>query len=178
MGDSLSAAYNMPIDKSWPVLFQRKLKDIDDDFVVVNASISGETTGGGLQRLASLLDQHQPGYLLLELGGNDGLRGYRFAQVEQNLERMITMATDRDIAVLLIGVRLPPNLGPVYNLRFQKIFNNLAEQHGVVFLPRFLEGVAAADPLLMQPDGIHPTALAQPKLAERVFNSFQSGFLK
>ena len=178
MGDSLSAAHNMPIDKSWPVIFQRKLKNVDKNFVVVNASISGETSGGGLQRLPQLLDRHQPAYLVLELGGNDGLRGYRFSQVEQNLSQMISMAIERNIRVLLVGVRLPPNLGPVYNRRFQKIFDNLAAQHRVVLLPRFLQDVAASDPELMQEDGIHPTALAQPKLAERVFEHFRAGFLK
>lgn len=145
---------------------------------VVNASISGETTHGGLERLAALLDQHQPNYLIIELGGNDGLRGYSFKQTQQNLEQMVQMARQRDIPTMLVGVRLPPNLGPVYNQRFQRIFEAVTDRHEVVYLPRFLEGVAASDPTYMQADGIHPTATAQPILAERVYQHFTSGFLQ
>jgi len=172
MGDSLSAAYNIAIEHSWPELFRDRLKALDPKLQLVNASISGETTVGGVQRLPALLERHQPAYLILELGGNDGLRGFRFAETRANLEKMIDMALSRGAAVLLIGVRLPPNLGPVYNARFQAIYETLAESRPVTYLPRFLEGVAADDPALMQDDGIHPTARAQPILADKVYSSF------
>ncbi len=178
MGDSLSAAYNIPIEKSWPVLFQQKLDELGSGHRVVNASISGETSAGGLERFPALLQEHDPAIVILELGGNDGLRGFRFAGIQANLDAMIRMALERDTQVLLVGVRLPPNLGPVYNERFQRIFGELARTHPVTFLPRFLEGVAASDPQYMQNDGIHPTAAAQPLLADRVFRSFRSGFIE
>jgi acyl-CoA thioesterase-1 len=177
MGDSLSAAYNISIDQSWPYLFQQKLISKHDQHLVVNASISGETSVGGAQRLESLLQKHQPTHLILELGGNDGLRGFRFEQTRNNLDRMIEMSLQRDIKVLLIGVRLPPNLGPVYNARFQRVFESLSSDYEeVVYLPRFLEGIAADKPEYMQDDGIHPTALAQPLLSERVFDVFWLNF--
>lgn len=177
MGDSLSAAYNISIDRSWPVLFRDKLQAVAEGFDVVNASISGETTVGGLERLPALLDKHQPSHMILELGGNDGLRGYPFKQTQDNLREMIELARKRDIQVLLIGVRLPPNLGPVYNQRFQQLYEQLAEQLDLPFLPRFLEGVAADKPEYMQDDGIHPTELAQPLLSDKVFESFRRYFL-
>ena len=173
LGDSLSAAYNIAIEDSWPQLFRTKLGTLGRDLQLVNASISGETTVGGRQRLPDLLERHQPDYLILELGGNDGLRGYRFADTRDNLQAMIDMALQRGAGVLLVGVRLPPNLGPIYNQRFQDVYRTLADNNPVVYLPRFLEGVAADDPDLMQADGIHPTAKAQPILARRVFTYFK-----
>jgi len=166
VGDSLSAAYNIPIEESWPVLLQQQLGR--DRAELINASISGETTNGGRQRLPTLLRQHQPDILILELGGNDGLRGYPFSRTRDNLAAMIEAARQSGARVLLIGVRLPPNLGPAYNRRFQKIFADLAAQYDIAYLPRFLEGVAASDAELMQSDGIHPTAAAQPILAQKV----------
>jgi acyl-CoA thioesterase-1 len=176
MGDSLSAAYNISLEQSWPVLFQQKLQSIAPQSTLINASISGETSGGGAERLEALLNQHQPTHLILELGGNDGLRGYKFNQTRQHLASMITLAQQRGIQVLMIGVRLPPNLGPLYNQRFQLIFEQLTEQFSITYLPRFLEGIAADRPEYMQQDGIHPTALAQPLLADKVFNLFQNAY--
>ncbi len=177
LGDSLSAAYNIAIEQSWPVLFDEQLKTVVADSQVTNASISGETTQGGLARLPELLTHHQPTHLIVELGGNDGLRGFKFKQTQQNLQSIIDMALKQKIKVLLIGVRLPPNLGPVYSQRFQQIFENLAQNINVAFLPRFLEGVAADKPEYMQADGIHPTAVAQPILSNKVFNIFQQHFM-
>ena len=168
MGDSLSAAYNMAIEQSWPALMQNQLNRQNTGVKVINASISGETSIGGLERLPALLDKHQPQFMVLELGGNDGLRGYKFSQTRANLASMIRLAHEADAKVLLIGVRLPPNLGPVYNQRFQQMYQQLAEEFAVAFIPRFLEGIAASDPAYMQADGIHPTSLAQPILADRV----------
>lgn len=168
LGDSLSAAYNIPIDKGWPRLFTDNIRSSFPQTSVINASISGETTFGGLQRLPQLLDEHRPTHLIIELGGNDGLRGLGFDQSTDNLRRMVQLAVQRQITVLLIGVRMPPNFGAAYNARFQRIFESIAEEFAIPYLPRFLDGVAAGDPALMQPDGIHPTATAQPILAQKV----------
>ncbi len=178
MGDSLSAAYNISMEHSWPVIFQQKLKSAEPQSEVINASISGETTLGGVERLMALLDKHKPSHMILELGGNDGLRGFKFKQTKQALQTMIDMAQNQQIEVLMIGVRLPPNLGPVYNRRFQLIYQQLADQLDITYLPRFLEGVAAGNPDWMQQDGIHPTVLAQPFLADKVFSLFSSNYLQ
>ncbi len=173
-GDSLSAAYNIPVDTSWPQLFSANIRASFPETSVINASISGETTFGGLQRLPELLDQHRPSHLIIELGGNDGLRGLNFDQSTDNLRQMIRMARDREITVLLIGVRMPPNFGAAYNTRFQQVFASVAEEFSIHYLPKFLDGVAASDPALMQTDGIHPTELAQPILAQKVEQKMRS----
>ncbi len=168
LGDSLSAAHNIPIDKGWAQLFSTNIRSSFPQTSVINASISGETTYGGLQRLPGLLTKHQPTHLVIELGGNDGLRGFAFNQSTDNLRQMIRLAHARGIAVLLIGVRMPPNLGTAYNTRFQQVFETVVRDSGINYLPMFLQGVAASDPSLMQADGIHPTVLAQPILAQKV----------
>ena len=168
LGDSLSAAHNMPIDKGWAQLFSTNIGASFAHTSVVNASISGETTFGGLQRLPELLQQHQPSHLIIELGGNDGLRGLGFEQSTDNLLRMVRLAQAQQVTVLMIGVRMPPNFGAAYNQRFQQIFEQVVADTGIHYLPHFLEGVAASDPALMQADGIHPTELAQPLLAQKV----------
>jgi acyl-CoA thioesterase-1 len=168
LGDSLSAAHNMPVDKGWAHLFSNNIGASFAQSSVINASISGETTFGGLQRLPELLQQHQPSHLIIELGGNDGLRGLGFDQSTENLRRMVRLAQAQQITVLMIGVRMPPNFGAAYNQRFQQIFERVVAATDIHYLPRFLEGVAASDPALMQADGIHPTALAQPLLAQKV----------
>lgn len=178
LGDSLSDAYNIPVDQSWPVLFQRQLQKIEPDTTLVNASISGETTSGGLERLPELLERHQPTHLIIELGGNDGLRGLSFNQAQSNLQAMIDLALEREIQVLLIGVRLPPNMGPAYNRLFQEMYAALVERNPVEYLPRFLDGIAADQPSLMQEDGIHPTASAQPLLADKVLAVFRRAWLQ
>jgi len=168
LGDSLSAAHNIPVDQGWTQLFSTNIRASFAHTSVINASISGETTFGGLQRLPELLQQHQPGHLIIELGGNDGLRGLDFEQSTQNLRRMVRLAQSQQVTVLMIGVRMPPNFGAAYNQRFQQIFEQVVADTGIHYLPRFLEGIAASDPALMQSDGIHPTALAQPLLAQKV----------
>ncbi len=168
LGDSLSAAHNIPVDQGWVRIFSDNIGASFPQTSVINASISGETTFGGLQRLPGLLQQHDPTHLVIELGGNDGLRGLRFAQSTENLQQMVALAQARDTRVLLIGVHMPPNLGAVYNSRFQEVFETVAREAAIDYLPRFLEGVAASDPALMQSDGIHPTAAAQPILAQKV----------
>ena len=158
----------MPLDRGWPALFRTNIGANFAQTSVVNASISGETTFGGLQRLPQLLDEHRPTHLIIELGGNDGLRGLGFAQSTENLRRMVRLAQEAGASVLLIGVRMPPNLGMAYNRRFQQIFEDVAREFDIHYLPRFLEGIAASDPDLMQDDGIHPTEKAQPLLAQKV----------
>lgn len=174
LGDSLSAAYNIPVAQSWPQIFSSNIRVSFPQSRVINASISGETTFGGLQRLQALVDEHQPSHLIIELGGNDGLRGLNFKQTTDNLRQMLKIAEQHSINVLLIGVRMPPNLGPAYNNRFQQIFNTVAEEFPLRYLPEFLQGVAASDAALMQEDGIHPTALAQPLLAQKVIREMEA----
>lgn len=173
LGDSLSAAHNIPLDKGWAQLFSTNIRASFAHSSVINASISGETTFGGLQRLPDLLQQHQPSHLIIELGGNDGLRGLGFDQSTENLRQMAQLALSQDISVLLIGVRMPPNFGASYNNRFQQVFENVVNEYDIHYLPRFLEGIAASDPALMQGDGIHPTELAQPLLAQKVTTAMQ-----
>lgn len=168
LGDSLSAAHNIPIDKGWPQLFSTNIRASFPQTSVINASISGETTYGGLQRLPQLLLEHKPSHLIIELGGNDGLRGLGFSQSTENLRQMVELAQAQGVTVLLIGVRMPPNFGLAYNLRFREIFESVSSEYQIHYLPKFLDGVAASDPSLMQDDGIHPTALAQPILAYKV----------
>ncbi|MBT8434210.1 MAG: arylesterase [Gammaproteobacteria bacterium] len=168
LGDSLSAAYNIPVDKGWAQLFSTNIRSTFPQTSVINASISGETTYGGLQRLPELLQAHQPTHLIIELGGNDGLRGLGFEQSKENLRQMVQLAEARSITVLLIGVRMPPNFGAAYNTRFQEIFESTATEYEIHYLAKFLDGIAASDPAFMQADGIHPTAIAQPLLAQKV----------
>jgi len=168
LGDSLSAAHNIPVDQGWVRLFEHNMGSRFERTSVINASISGETSFGGRQRLPGLLEAHDPTHLIVELGGNDGLRGLNFTQTTENLRAMVRLASQRGSSVLLIGVRMPPNFGAAYNQRFQRMFEEVASEPGVHYLPRFLEGIAASDPALMQADGIHPTAIAQPLLADKV----------
>jgi len=168
LGDSLSAAHNIPLEQGWPQLFRTNIRASFPQTTVINASISGETTFGGLQRLPRLLEEHNPTHLIIELGGNDGLRGLDFRQTTDNLRQMVGLAQARGIVVLLIGVRMPPNFGAAYNARFQQVFATIAKEFDIQYLPKFLDGVAASDPDLMQDDGIHPTARAQPILAHKV----------
>lgn len=171
LGDSLSAAYNIPVEQSWPSLFSSNIRTHYAQASVHNASISGETTHGGIERLPDLLDRVKPSHLIIELAGNDGLRGLKFSQTQNNLERMVRLALQQNIAVLLVGVDMPPNLGTAYNQRFQQIFESVASKYQIKYLPQFLDGVAASATNLMQADGIHPTALAQPILAERILDN-------
>lgn len=178
MGDSLSAAYNIPTAAGWVSLLENRLakeslkkeplKKSQANWQVVNASISGETTGGGLTRLPSLLRQHQPTIVLLELGANDGLRGLPPQLITNNLEKMLTLSKQSGAQVMLIGILLPPNYGPAYLAQFEQTYPNLAKKYQLPLVPFLLEGVADK-PELMQEDGLHPTAKAQPKLLETVW---------
>lgn len=153
-------------------LLDRRLSDSGRGRVV-NASISGETTAGGLARLPDLLAEHRPALLVLELGANDGLRGLAIAQISDNLEAMIGLARSAGAAVLLVGIELPVNYGPRYRGALREVYALLAQRHGTGLVPFLLEGVAL-DPALMQDDGLHPTALAQPRLLETVWPALEA----
>lgn len=173
-GDSLSAAYGIPVEKGWVNLLQNKLNEQNDQaesaaIEVINGSISGETTAGGLSRLADALELHQPDIVILELGANDGLRGISLKTMRDNLQAMITLAKDNDAQVLLTGIILPPNFGPAFMEQFTKAYKTLADDNDLPFLPFLLEGVAL-DFDLMQADGLHPNVKAQPKILDNVWD--------
>ncbi len=169
IGDSLSDAYNMPREAGWAHLMSERL---GDDYRVVNASISGETTAGGVRRLDGLLDELQPQVLIVILGGNDGLRALSPRQIEDNLAAMIEKGKAAGATVGLMQIRMPPNLGPAYVRRFEAIYPRLAEEHGVELLPFFLDDLFD-QPGMMMPDGIHPTPEAQPKMLERLWPAIE-----
>ncbi len=168
LGDSLSAAYGLPAEQGWVSLLEQELKQRRLADRVVNASISGETSSGGLQRLPRLLADHRPDLVLLELGANDGLRGTPLQVMEQNLRRMVELSQASGAEVMLIGIRIPPNYGPQYTQRFYSIYPDLAREYQLPLVPFLLERVALK-PQLMQSDGLHPTAAAQPILLQTVW---------
>lgn len=172
-GDSLSAAYGIPVDKGWVSLLQAKL---GEQYSVVNGSISGETSAGGLTRLPEALKQHQPAYVLLELGANDGLRGIDLPTMRSNLEQMIKLAQAAKAKVVLVGIKLPPNYGAVFTDKFEATYAELAKQYALPIVPFLLEGVAENWDL-MQADGLHPTVEAQPQVLETVWRVLE-GVLK
>lgn len=168
LGDSLSAAYGIDPAKGWVALLDARLKQSYDDITVVNASISGETTQGGLTRLPALLERHQPQWIVLELAANDGLRGTPLRIIEKNLERLLNMSTQAGAQPIIVGIQLPPNYGPSYTRKFYNLFSELADEYDIPRVPFLLEGVALNHDL-MQADGLHPTAEAQPILLENVW---------
>jgi acyl-CoA thioesterase-1 len=168
MGDSLSAAHNIPRQQGWVNLLQQRLQESCPQWQVVNASISGETSSGGRSRLPQLLQQHEPDVVLLALGANDGLRALPVAQLEDNLDAMIKLSRDDGASVLLLGIQVPDNYGPVYQQRFAAVYQRLAERHELSWLPFFLDGVATREEL-MQDDGLHPTAAAQGLILDNVW---------
>ncbi len=170
VGDSLSDAYSIPRESGWVYLLSERL---DGEHEVVNASISGETTAGAVTRIDGLLERHDPDVLLIILGGNDGLRGLSPAQTEDNLAALIEKGKSAGARVGLMQIRLPPNLGPVYIERFEAVYPRLAEHYGVELLPFFLEDIFQR-PGMLQDDGIHPTAEAQPLMLETVLSELRS----
>ena len=165
LGDSLSAAYNMPTESGWVALLRERL---GDDARVINAAISGDTTAGARARLGQALDTHQPNLVIIALGGNDGLRGVALEAFRANLNAMITAARQAGANVVLAGVRLPANYGSAFIERFLGIYAQVADARDVAFIPRLLEGVAT-NPDLMQADGIHPNAKAQPIILDNLW---------
>ena len=168
LGDSISAAYGIDSSRGWVALLQQRLAAQHFNYHVVNASVSGDTTRTGLNRLDEALHQYRPAIVIVALGGNDGLRGLPFSEIETSLERIIVLSQQQGAKVLLAGVRLPPNYGAFYNDRFAALFQQLADTRQVALVPRLLEGVDDRAEL-MQPDGIHPTAAAQARILDNVW---------
>ncbi|HEY5102176.1 MAG TPA: arylesterase [Steroidobacteraceae bacterium] len=167
-GDSLSAGYGLHPDEGWVPLLQQRLKTQGYGTPVVNASVSGETTGGGLERLPRALQLHKPSLVILELGANDGLRGLPIPGTRANLAKMVAIARAGGARVLLLGMRLPPNYGPRYANDFRQMFSDIAEQDHVPFVPFLLESVAL-HPDLVQADGLHPNARGAPLMLNTVW---------
>ena len=170
VGDSLSAGYGMPTDKSWTSLLQKKLEDQGYEYRVVNASISGDTTQGGLTRLPRALDKHSPELVIIALGGNDGLRGLPLSKIQENLDTMIRHSLTAGAQVVLAGMRIPPNYGRDYSERFHQIYRELAVEHELMLVPFFLEGIALEEGLF-QADRIHPNVAAQAVLLDNVWRA-------
>ncbi len=172
LGDSLSAAHNIAVDQSWPYLLRKRLAKHTPPYRVVNASISGETTLTGRNRLPQLLKAHQPAIVILELGANDGLRGLSLQRMRANLQAMIRASQASGAKVLLLGIELPVNYGPVYRTQLQEIYRDLAAAHHTALVPFFIEGVALK-PALMQDDGLHPNAAGEPRVLANVWSALQ-----
>ncbi len=168
VGDSISAGYGLTAKEGWVALLQNRLKAQGYGYRVANASVSGETTTGGLARLPRALSVHRPAIVILELGGNDGLRGLPLETSRANLERMIVLSKDAGAQVLLLGMKIPPNYGARYSEGFEKVFRDLARQHRLAFEPFFLSKIAL-EPGMIQADGLHPTAKAQPMMLETMW---------
>jgi len=168
LGDSLSAGFGTALDQGWVSLLEQRLADQGLPYQVVNASISGDTTAGGLSRLPALLAEYRPAVVIIELGANDGLRGFPPKRIAAALEDLTQQAQAAGARVLLVGVRLPPNYGSAYAEQFQAVYAQVAAATGAALVPRLLDGVAE-DRALMQADGLHPTAVAQPRLLDNVW---------
>ncbi len=172
LGDSLSAAYGIRPEQGWVALLEERLKEQGPEQRILNASISGETTAGGVSRLPDLLKAHQPALVVIALGANDGLRALPLAQLRTNLERLVSQSKAAGAHVLLVGITLPPNYGAGYVQRFQETFKTVAGEAKVPLVPMLLTGVAEHRGL-MQPDGYHPTAEAQPIMLENVWTQLR-----
>lgn len=168
LGDSISAAFDLDTRQGWVSLLEQRLAAEGFDYRVVNASVSGDTSAGGLARLPTLLAEHRPQLVIVELGGNDGLRGQAPAQLQQNLAAMVQQSQKVGAKVLILGMQLPPNYGVRYTTAFASVFPQVANQTGAALVPFLLEGVGGV-PALMQDDGIHPGAAAQAQLLDNVW---------
>jgi acyl-CoA thioesterase-1 len=169
-GDSLSSAYGMPEQSGWVALLAQRLKRERPDYSVANASISGETTAGGLARIGPALERHRPAIVILELGGNDGLRGLPVAEMKKNLSAMVARAQKAGARVLLVGMRVPPNYGEAYTRAFERAFGEVAAERKVALLPFLFEGFGEKMEMF-QPDRIHPNEAAQPAMLKNVWQA-------
>ena len=167
LGDSISAGYGIRQEQGWVHLLDQSLQQQERNWRAINASISGETTGGGLARIDGVLAEHAPDIVIIELGGNDGLRGYPIARIRQNLAAIVERVDAAGATPMIAAMRIPPNYGPRYANAFDGVFAEVAEEHGVTLIPFLLESVALVEGM-MQSDGIHPTADAQPLLLDAV----------
>lgn len=168
-GDSISAAYGLEAKQGWVHLLQQKLdKTTVKKHQVINGSLSGETTSGGVKRLPLMLQKHHPALVILELGANDGLRGHSPSLIESNLRQMVVAAQKSGAQVIILGMRIPPNYGKAYTQAFEKVFVTVSKEKHIPLVPFFLDGVGGK-PELMQRDGIHPTAAAQQRLLDNAW---------
>ena len=173
LGDSLSAGYGLSHQQSWVSVLQQKLEQQNSGWTLVNASISGETSGGGLARLPALLEQHNPDYVLIELGANDGLRGFPVPQLETNLNAIVTQIKQQQSKALLMQIRIPPNYGPRYTKLFTELYPKIAQEQQIPLWPFFMETIALK-PQWMQADGLHPNLEAQPVIADLMLSLVSS----
>ena len=171
-GDSISAGYGMSKEKQWSVILQDIINRDNLKINVINSSVSGETTSGGLARISQIIKSIKPDYLLLELGGNDALRGYPPRQIATNLAEIIKIADSANTKVLLMQIRIPPNYGSRYQKAFESIYSNIASETSATLIPFMLEEVALNEELML-PDGIHPKASAQPLIADYVYRQLK-----
>ena len=167
-GDSLSAGFGIDVDQSWAALLQSRLESQGYEHRVINASISGETTEGGVARIGAALERFQPALIILELGGNDGLRGFPAERLRGNLDKIVVASKDSGAAVVLLGIRIPSNYGARYTEAFENTFRDVAIEHDIPWIEFFMEGIALNEEL-MQADGIHPNREAQPLLLENAW---------
>ena len=167
-GDSISAGYGMSKEKQWSVLLQEKINNENLEIKIFNSSVSGETTSGGLARINQTIESIKPDYLLLELGGNDALRGYPPKQISSNLKEIIKIANSANVKVLLMQIRIPPNYGSRYQKAFESIYASIASETNAILIPFMLDEVALNKDLML-PDGIHPKASAQPLIADYIY---------
>jgi len=172
LGDSISAGYGIEEGSQWTEILQIKYNEQKTELVIINASISGDTTGGGLSRIESLLNKYNPEILLIELGGNDALRGYPVKKIKSNLDKISSLAIEKKVEVLLMQIRIPPNYGRRYVSAFENLFVEMGTQEGINLFPFMLQTVALNKDLML-PDGIHPNAKAQPLIAEFMYNKLQ-----
>ena len=173
LGDSISAGYGINQKDNWVSMLQSKFNNDGTSIKLINSSVSGDTTSGGLQRLKRDLQKFDPDYVLIELGGNDALRGYPIKRIKDNLQTMIALIKNNNSKALLMQIRIPPNYGQKYTLAFERIYLELASTEEIYFLPFMLENVGL-NPDLMQPDGIHPNAKAQPLIAKDMKKNLDS----
>ena len=173
LGDSISAAYGMSLEQGWVALLAQTLADREPAPEVINASISGETTGGGLRRLPTLLAQHSPSLVIIELGGNDGLRGFPLGALRSNLDQLVDLSQAAGAEVILVPMEIPPNYGARYTAGFRASFVDIAKATDSTLAPFLLDGVAT-NPALMQADGIHPSVEAQPLLLQNILPTVQA----
>jgi acyl-CoA thioesterase-1 len=173
LGDSISAAYGMSLEQGWVNLLAEQLADAEPAAAVVNASISGETTAGGLRRLPQLLAQHKPDVVIIELGANDGLRGFPLAGLRANLDKLVSLAQGAGARVILVPMEIPPNYGARYTAGFRETFIEVARDTDSILAPFLLDGVAT-DPALMQADGLHPRPEAQARLLQNMLPTIQA----
>jgi len=172
LGDSLSGAYGIDADEGWVSLLQQQIISEGYDYKVINASVSGDTTRTGLSRIETALQAHHPDIVILALGGNDGLRGLAFSEIESSLAKIIERCQQDKVQVLLVGVRLPPNYGAEYIQQFTDLYQRLSDRYHIPLVPRMLEQVAEHRELL-QADGMHPKAEAQPQVMQNIWSGLK-----